>query len=100
MQINESEVRAAVVTALAAVRSGGEVAGIEIASLADELRDIEWFANVSADAGQARVFTTVHHDTDLVYEAPVDAFDVDAATTAVCEDIRAGAEQFDEMFPD
>lgn len=99
MQIDESEVRGAVETALKAAQ-GGQPAGIDIPSLAEELRDNEWFANVSLDGDQVSILSTVHHDTDLVYEAPLASFDLDAATQAVIEDIQAGAEQFSEMFPD
>ncbi len=102
MEINEAEVRAAIEKAFQAIQSGQPVAGVEIPSLKEVLHDSEYFADVSVnvDTGRAQIFSTVHHDTDLVYEADTAGFNLDDAARAMVEDIKAGIEQFDEMFPE
>jgi hypothetical protein len=97
--MGDQEIRSAIETALQSAKSG-QPAGIEIPSMAEELRESEYFANVSVEDGSVRIFSTVHHDTGLVYEAPLESFDLDAATAELASDIKAGLEQFNEMFPE
>ena len=64
------------------------------------LKDYEYFATMREEDGKIRIFSTVHHDTEIVFEVPVSSFDVDLATSALVGDIEAGMDQFDEMFPE
>ena len=81
------EVRELVEKALSSLKSGQEVAGIEVQSLEKELKNEEWFASLNLIDGKVCLFATVHHDTDVLYEADLSSFDVDKATAEVVEDI-------------
>ena len=83
------EARESVERALASLKAGQEVVGIEIKSLEEELKNEEWFASLNLIDGKACLFATVHHDTDVLYEASLESFDVDDATAELFEDIMS-----------
>lgn len=94
-----NEIQSAIQQAFQQLQGGARSAGLEGPVFETMACEAEYGASMSLDGSDVRVFSAVHHDSEVVYESPMASFDPAAATSALVADMQAALEQFDDVFP-
>lgn len=100
VNIDHNAVKSAIEKAFSEIQNGKDVVGVGSGEPFDTLSSqYEYFITMNSDDGMITILSTVHHDTDVVYNSSLGDFDIEEATKDVISDMEAGMEQFTEMFP-